>query len=283
MKPVVSVCVITYNHEKFIAQSLDSVFAQQGVAMEVIISDDKSTDRTAEIISEYQQKYPEITRVLKAEKNVGMQKNWERCICAANGEFIALLEGDDFWNDELKLKKQTDFLKTDNACAACFTNANVINEVTDLVYPEYVTKHKEKLSFSDFIESNDIPTCTVVFKNNSIKFPAPFFRSPYVDWLIHLFNAEHGDFYFMNIKTATYRLHQSGMYGGVSEAGKHLKLALTLECIYSIYKHNKLTRGLKLRIRQSYEAAAQIFLNEKKYFQHLVYKVKSKTVWLAFL
>lgn len=279
MKPVVSVCVITYNHQNYIAQALDSVYAQQGVALEVIISDDKSTDRTAEIIKEYQQKYPEITRVISAEKNVGMQKNWERCITAATGEYIALLEGDDFWNDTLKLKTQTDFLKTDAAFSACFTNANVINEVTDLVYPEYVTDHKEKLSFADFIESNNIPTCTVVFKNNHIEFPAPYFQSPYVDWLIHLFNAAHGDFYFMNIKTATYRLHQSGMYGGVSEADKHLKLAQTLGCIYSIYKHKVNASSFKARIRQSYATAAQLYLNEKKYFQHLVCRAKSKIKW----
>lgn len=111
-KPLVSVWMITYNHEKFIAQAIDSVIMQKtNFDYEIVIGEDCSTDRTREIVLEYKAKHPDKFKLLLQEKNVGMMQNFIVTLKTCNGKYIALLEGDDYWTDPLKLQKQVDFLQ----------------------------------------------------------------------------------------------------------------------------------------------------------------------------
>src|SRR5690606_2398692 len=128
MQPKVSVCLITYNQEKYVREALAGAVSQKfNNSLEIVVSDDCSTDKTPEIIDEFAAEYPAI-KVLKNEKNLGMHRNWEKAIKACKGQYIALLEGDDFWNDEDKLEKQVKILDSDKGVAVSFTNAHVINE-----------------------------------------------------------------------------------------------------------------------------------------------------------
>lgn len=107
----VSVCVITYNQELYIKQCLDSIISQEvSFEYEIVVSDDCSQDGTLNILREYYQLYPKIFKVLYNEQNLGVAKNYQRVLSAACGEYIALCEGDDYWTDPLKLRKQIDFL-----------------------------------------------------------------------------------------------------------------------------------------------------------------------------
>jgi glycosyltransferase involved in cell wall biosynthesis len=110
--PLVSVHMITYNHEPYIAQAIKGVLQQKtDFQIELIIGEDCSTDRTREIVLEYQKKYPAIIRVITSEKNVGMHRNHRRVYAASRGKYIAFCEGDDFWHNPLKLKKQIEYLE----------------------------------------------------------------------------------------------------------------------------------------------------------------------------
>ena len=110
--PLVTVLVTTYNQEKYIAQALDSVLAQKtDFPFEIYVSEDCGTDGTRDILKEYARRYPQIIRLNLREKNVGISRNWYEGLCAAKGEFVCTLEGDDWWRDELKLQKQADFLR----------------------------------------------------------------------------------------------------------------------------------------------------------------------------
>jgi glycosyltransferase involved in cell wall biosynthesis len=110
-EPVLSVCFITYNHEQYIRQALDSVLLQQvNFSMEVVIGNDCSTDGTTLIVQEYLEKYPDRIRLNPIESNIGMTANWLSTIQASKGKYIAMLEGDDYWTDVHKLQKQVDFL-----------------------------------------------------------------------------------------------------------------------------------------------------------------------------
>ena len=109
-KPLVSIASITYNHEKFIAQAIDSFLMQEtDFDFEIIIGEDCSTDDTLKIIKEYKAKYPDIIKLITSESNVGMMTNFIRTLEACSGKYIALCEGDDYWTDTLKLQKQVNF------------------------------------------------------------------------------------------------------------------------------------------------------------------------------
>lgn len=110
--PLVSVEMITYNHEPYIAQAIEGVLMQKAnFPIELIIGEDCSTDRTREIVLDYQKKYPDIIRVITSGHNIGMIKNGFRTTKACCGKYIAFCEGDDYWTDSLKLQKQVDFLE----------------------------------------------------------------------------------------------------------------------------------------------------------------------------
>lgn len=126
---LVSIVVITYNHEKYIRKCLDSILIQNvDFAFEIIISDDCSTDQTAQIITEYQDKYPDIIKSNLRSINVGATKNQYECFLRCTGDYIAILDGDDFWTDKQKLKVQTDFLKNNDEFIACTQRYSVVDE-----------------------------------------------------------------------------------------------------------------------------------------------------------
>ena len=105
--PLVSVLCITYNQEKFIAQTIESFLKQEiNFSYEIVLSDDCSTDSTLEICKRYLKLNPGSIRILETEKNIGAQKNWYKAYNACNGKYIAVCEGDDYWTDPYKLQKQ---------------------------------------------------------------------------------------------------------------------------------------------------------------------------------
>lgn len=112
MAPLVTVVITTYNQEHYIRKAIDSVLAQKtDFDFEVYITEDCGTDGTRAILQEYAAKYPERIRLNLRRENVGISRNWYEGLCAAQGEFVCTLEGDDWWRDESKLQKQADFLR----------------------------------------------------------------------------------------------------------------------------------------------------------------------------
>lgn len=112
-EPVVSACMITYNHVPYIAQAIEGVLQQKtNFPFELIIGEDCSTDATRDIVLEYQKKYPNIIRVITSDHNVGATKNSYRIEQACRGKYIAYCEGDDYWHYPKKLQKQIEFLET---------------------------------------------------------------------------------------------------------------------------------------------------------------------------
>ena len=120
-EPLVSVCLHTYNHADFIQEAIDSVLMQEtNFSFEVIIGDDASTDGTSEIIDRYHREYPSKIKVLRSNENLGKytgngRLNLIRELRACRGKYIALLEGDDYWLNPLKLQKQVDCIELNSS------------------------------------------------------------------------------------------------------------------------------------------------------------------------
>ena len=140
----ISILLLTYNHEKFIRQALDSIIMQKiNVSYEIIILDDASTDGTPKILKEYKQKYPQIiTLYLRKFNNGYPTKNSFFMLSKAKGRYYAFLDGDDYWIDELKIQKQYDFLENYKDYAGCMTNLIIVDE----------DNHRLKQNYYDDVE-----------------------------------------------------------------------------------------------------------------------------------
>lgn len=129
--PLVSVTMLAYRHEQFIAQAIESVVGQQcDFPIELIIGEDCSPDRTREIVLDYQRRYPHLIRVLISDRNVGMQANAARCAAASRGKFGAPCEGDDYWCDPTKLARQVAVFEQQPECVLVFHAARTVDAET---------------------------------------------------------------------------------------------------------------------------------------------------------
>ena len=132
-KPLVSVSTITYNHAKFIRKCIEGVLNQKvDFLIEYLIHDDCSTDGTIDIIKEYAEKYPNIIKpIYEKENQYSKGGPWGSAVWnypRAQGKYIALCEGDDYWTDPLKLQKQVDFLESNpdyTCCFHCYLNNSI--------------------------------------------------------------------------------------------------------------------------------------------------------------
>ena len=133
MTPLLSIVTITYNHEPFIAKTIEGVLMQQvKFPIELIIAEDCSTDGTRAICQRYAEEYPDLIRLITSDSNVGAIANERRAMLAARGKYIAFCEGDDYWTDPLKLQKQVDFLESHPDYSVTFHRCKHYNVETKL-------------------------------------------------------------------------------------------------------------------------------------------------------
>lgn len=173
--PLLSVCLITYQHASFIRQAIESVLMQKvNFHWELIIADDFSTDGTREILLGYKKKYSEFIRLILQEENVGATKNWMDLIKTPQSKYITCFEGDDYWIDPHKLQNQVDFLEANPEYGVVCTDYHIMNEKGEITKYNYLKKlKKEKLnrdiSFEDIIVStHPIRTATACFRREHI-------------------------------------------------------------------------------------------------------------------
>lgn len=216
----VSVTIITYNQEKFIRQTLDSVLMQEvDFQYEIVIGEDCSTDGTRSILLEYQARHPDKIRLLLAERNQGLVRNFMDTYGACRGEYVATLDGDDYWTSPRKLRKQVEFLDSRRDLSMCFHSVTMVFEggsKPSRIYPQLV---EGTYGLEDLLRSNFIPTCSVMFRNGVFgEFPDwyPSFRFM-EDWALYALIAEHGNLGFLNEPMGVYRFHSNSTWYSMDE------------------------------------------------------------------
>lgn len=244
----VSVLVMTYNHERFIRQALDSVLTQEtNFPYEVIISEDCSTDGTRAIVQEYKSRLPEKIRLILSERNIASNAVVVRGIEAATGQYVALLDGDDYWVSPYKLQKQMEYLDRHPECSICFHNARVIHE--DGSREPWLWNHagqREITALTDILMDNYIATCSTMFRKGMFDCFPDWYDSffPITDWPLHILNAEHGKIGYINEVMGVYRYHRGGLYSPLSQAEKQaatLKLFRRLNSCLQ-FKYDRIIR-----------------------------------------
>jgi glycosyltransferase involved in cell wall biosynthesis len=216
---VVSVSISAYNHAKFIAQTLDSILAQEtNFAYEIIVGDDGSKDNTAQILREYQARFPDQIRLLLHEKNLGGggKLNALSTDAIAEGKYICPVDGDDYWTSPHKLQKQVDFLETHPDCSMCFHNAQIVWE--DGSHPSSLLNgpdQKEISTVDDLIGETEIwfiATSSIMFRKGLFEtYPDWFFRSKSGDIPRTVLWAKHGNIGYLPEVMSVYRKNQGGL------------------------------------------------------------------------
>lgn len=156
----ISVIVLSYYHEKYIEQALDSILMQEtSLRYEVLVGDDASGDRTPEILREYAAKYPGIIKPILRKENVGANYNSVDVGRHAVGKYIAFLEGDDFWLDRHKLQKQFDFMESHPEYSACYGKCMIVDENGKPDYERscHFVWNKKVFTLEDLMESWQMP------------------------------------------------------------------------------------------------------------------------------
>jgi glycosyltransferase involved in cell wall biosynthesis len=206
--------MITYNHGAFICQAIESVLNQKtSFPVELVIGEDCSTDNTRSIAVHYRDLYPDRIRLLLPEANIGMQQNFVQTYRTCSGQYIAMLEGDDYWTSEDKLQKQVDFMKAHPECTICFHDAEALDILSGEKTPYREEKPAEITTLPDLLKTNYLPTCATMYRNNiEIVFPDWFYTLKMCDWPMHVFYAEHGAIGYIDADMATYRMHPGGVW-----------------------------------------------------------------------
>jgi hypothetical protein len=215
----VSVCMITYNHERYIAQAVESVLAQHTTfPVEIIIGDDCSTDNSRTILQRLAEQHPEKIHLQLAGRNRGANANFVSVFGCCRGQYVAMLEGDDYWTCPNKLQMQVEALDAHPEWAICFHPASCMYEdgIRGVpVYPHGWTK--PVATIDDLFASNFMATSSVVFRNRLFaEFPGWFHRLILGDWPLHFLNAAHGDIGFLPKTMSAYRVHRSGIWTGAT-------------------------------------------------------------------
>ena len=166
---IVSVTMITYNHEKYIAQAIEGVLMQKtNFRFELVLGEDCSTDRTRDICIEYRNKYPNVINLRLPQFNLGMQRNAIENFNACTGKYVAICEGDDYWTDINKLQKQVDFLENNGDYGLVWTDIDFYYQNSN-TFKRGVFKNNYSKKYELFneilINRAFIAPCTWLFRN----------------------------------------------------------------------------------------------------------------------
>ncbi|WP_035667964.1 glycosyltransferase [Flavobacterium sp. 83] len=205
----VSIFILTYNQEKFIAQTIESILMQKtNFSFQLVIGEDCSTDATRVICEKYASDYGDKIMLLPSPHiNIGLIANYMRTIKECNGKYIAICDGDDYWIDVYKLQKQVDLLENNPNYSIVHTGVKFL--FANGEFEDFINLNNLKYnSFEDLICFNFIFSVTAVFRNVQFTNPLPAWveKYPYGDWSTYLWTIkDKGQIYYIPDITSVYR------------------------------------------------------------------------------
>lgn len=241
--PLVSIICITYNHEPYIRQCLDGFMMQKtNFPFEVLIHDDASTDKTADIIREYEARYPDVIKPIYQTENQyskGVKIGLTYLYPNAKGKYIAECEGDDYWTDPLKLQKQVDFLDSNSSCGLVYTNIDTLfqnsKKIDKRSLTEGVLRWNHSASYEDhLVKGGYIAPCTWMFRAKLLNLLDKNYLNTDSSFAYALDFWANSDVCFMDDVTTVYRvLEESASHTrSISKMFDYLYGILQIKCRY---------------------------------------------------
>jgi glycosyltransferase involved in cell wall biosynthesis len=269
-EPIVSVLMLAWNHAEFIDEAIESVVTQQcDFPVELIIGEDCSDDETLSRCRDWQEKFPGIIRIVTAEENVGMHRNFSRIWHCAQGEFIALCEGDDYWVEPTKLQQQVDWLRNHpgSSLVGTFTDRISVNPAGEWMVSGRLgpLEIKEVYDLRDLVQSYSFHFSSVMLRKDSVQFPRWFWDVYCVDRPLYLLAAQNGSGGLLPIVTSRYRQHPGGVWSprkpldrGAASSDLFSKLESHLGSSYSATCRQTLARILWSYMAEAVEAGDRL-------------------------
>lgn len=266
MKPLVSILMPTYNHEKYIAKAIESALAQKtDYSYELLINDDVSTDSTRKIAEEYASKYPEKIKLFTHEKNQGLLKSYKFLLEQAQGKYIAILESDDLWTCEEKLEKQLSFLESHDDYGLCCSDYYTIDENGNRI-GEVVKDFDLNLNdqwYPALMNFASIGALTIIFRRSV--FDKWCNVDDYIERKFQTFDrsvwlsiAKHSKCHFIHEKLASYRVISSS----ISNSGSFAKAWSFAQSVMDIHEYIISKYGLEGCTRREFDQKKNIwFIN----------------------
>ncbi|MDR1562528.1 MAG: glycosyltransferase [Dysgonamonadaceae bacterium] len=248
----ISIILISYNQQQYIRDCLDGlIFQDLPFEYEIVVADDCSTDDTLKIIEEYLNRAKMNYRILPTSQNLGMHRNYKRAYTACRGEYIAILEGDDYWTAPDRLAKHVNFLDNHRECVLSFNR--------------YISLYEQSLRFEIpkwnhdgdyyYITAGDMASgnkmgnlSTCVFRRSVLqKMTEDLFEMGFADWFLGLFLGQHGLLVKHKDLSSVYRIHSKGLWSG-NTGTEHTQSICQMIDLYNKcldYKYNEEFTGLK--------------------------------------
>lgn len=260
-EPLVSICCITYNHEPYIRDAIEGFLIQEtNFPLEILIHDDASTDKTAEIIKEYEQKHPDIIRPIYQTENQyskGVKPNPAYNFSRARGKYIALCEGDDYWTDPKKLQKQMDIMESNPGCTMSVHTVKIKYEGRNISAGLLRPKCKNSLFTTDEIilgGGGYLATNSLMFKKNIIKnLPRFYLEAPVGDTPLILLCAAEGSVYYIDECMSVYRTNVPGSWServlkDRDKSKEHLIKMLQMYEQFDVYTKQKYAPSIRHQV-----------------------------------
>lgn len=279
MNVFISIIMVTYGHEQYIHEAIEGVLMQEGdFDLELIIANDCSPDNTHLIISEILSSHPKADKIryIKHDKNIGMMPNFIFALQEANGQYIALCEGDDYWTDPYKLQKQVDFLETNPEYVLSFHKVKILKPNGELV-DDFITKVPENYQTQETLArlGNYIHTPSVVFRNVIKEYPYEFSLSPIGDYFLYMMLTKYGKIKYLEEEMAVYR------YGvGVISKMNNFNIAYNNIKMYSCMIGAFREANLKNIFMERQQEALSLFENTFEIKNSLIIQIPSVLIYL---
>jgi glycosyltransferase involved in cell wall biosynthesis len=212
-----SVAMIAYNHERYVAQAIESVLAQKtDFEYEIVIGEDFSTDGTRAVIMDLRRRHPGKIAPILRDRNIGPMRNFVETIGACRGRYVAFLEGDDYWTSVDKLQRQVDFLESHPDRVLCCHRVEVLNEAGPAELGILPARPAGTYEIEDLLGENFVMTGSAVLRRDSIgPFPDWLFAMKMGDWPLFAMAATRGRIELLDEVMAVYRIHPGGVWSSL--------------------------------------------------------------------
>lgn len=277
--PIVDIAMVTYNHEKYVAQAIESVLAQQtNFPYRLIIGDDCSSDNTKAIIKNYAEQHPKYIKTILLNKNLGTthpNRIGIQVLKLCTAKYIALLDGDDYWCNSHKLQKQVDFLNDHPEFSMCYHNAS-IHYVNENRWATFISDSRKKVyHFEDMVLHKGVPTLSIVYRREHLPdLPIWSTRVSSGDAVILYNLAVKGPAGYIDEKMGVYNVHKGGIYSSEGIIKNFEARIRTLQLCKDKFGKEK-QKIFEKAIADRYFQLHQHLVREGKVFQALIPAIKT--------
>ena len=222
--PTVTTVITTYNHEKYIKRAIESAIMQKGEFIhEILVSDDGSTDRTREVIRQVCEKHPGYVTDISGDRNLGISGNMRRCFGMSTGDYVAVLEGDDYWFSIWKLNRQVRFMHSHPSCSMCFSRIKLLTPDGRFSLLPRQEGLPDELTGEDFIRDPNqnlianFSSC--MFRGDIVRsFPDILFSARFNEIACAFYMERKGPIGFLPDVMSVYRIHDHGVWSACDRA-----------------------------------------------------------------